>query len=173
MDNVLEWTRAVLATTPARWETLAQGLPAALLTRRPAAGEWSALDCLQHLIDSDGVYTARLGYFRARQDIVDFDPDRQSTPLGDEPAPAELAARFRARRAASLVALAEITPDDLGLRANHSALGPVSLGEMVHAWGVHDLLHTMQAERALMQPFLQGAGAWQTLYSQHLVLEPT
>jgi hypothetical protein len=173
MENVLEWTRAVLACTPARWENLTQTLPASLLTRRPAAGEWCALECLQHLIDSDAVYRARLGFFRAGQDFPDFDPDRQGTRLGDAAEPAQLAARFKSMRAGSLAALAEITPADLALRAQHSLLGPVSLSDMVHAWSVHDLLHTAQAERALLQPFLLGAGAWQTLYREHLMMEPT
>ena len=75
-----------------------------------------------------------------------------------------MAARFMRLRRDSLAALAEITQADLKQRARHAALGLVSLDEMVHVWAAHDLLHTMQAERALMQPFILGSGAWQVNY---------
>jgi len=48
MENILEWAHSVLTTTPIRWENIAHTLPAELLTRPPVAGEWSALECLQH-----------------------------------------------------------------------------------------------------------------------------
>ena len=169
MENILDWTRLVLTTTPIRWESMAQTLPTELLTRPPAAGEWSALECLQHILDSDDVFTARLKFFRTGQDFPDFDPDKEGTRLGATPAPREMAAAFTRRRTDSLAALAAIAPDDLKRRACHSTLGLVSLGEMVHAWAAYDLLHTMQAERAVMQPFILGSGAWQANYQDHLV----
>jgi hypothetical protein len=169
MENILAWTRLVLATTPIRWESLAQTLPAELLTRPPAAGEWSALECLRHLMDSDKVFTSRLSYFLAGQDFADFNPDQAGTRLSATPDPQVMAAQFTRLRTDSLAALAAITPDDLKRRTCHSALGLVSLGEMVHTWAAHDLLHTLQAERAIMQPFILGSGAWQVNYLEHLV----
>ena len=38
----------------------------------------------------------------------------------------------------------------------HHVDGPSTRG---HTWAAHDLNHTMQAERALMQPFIAGSGA--------------
>jgi len=169
MENILDWTRAVLSTTPIHWASMAQTLPAELLTRRPAAGEWSALECLQHIMDSDQVFTARLDYFLAGQDFPDFNPDTEGTRLGAAPAPGEMAADFARLRADSLAALAAINPDQLTRRACHSALGMVSLGEMIHDWAAHDLQHTMQAERALMQPFILGSGPWQINLQDHRV----
>jgi hypothetical protein len=169
MENILDLTRAVLATTPVRWENMAQTLPLELLIRPPATGQWCALECLQHLLDTDHVYTARLNYLLAGQDFPDFNPDQAGTPLGAAPEPLEMAARFTRLRRDSLAALAEITQADLKQRARHSALGLVSLDEMVHVWAAHDLLHTVQAERALMQPFILGSGAWQVNYQDQLM----
>ena len=169
MENILDWTRLVLTTTPVRWENLAHTLPAELLTRPPAAGEWSALECLQHLLDTEHVFTARLKYFRAGQDFPDFNPATEGTRLSATPALREMAAQFTRLRQDSLASLAEITPDDLKRRACHSALGMVSLGEMVHDWAAHDLQHTMQAERAVMQPFILGSGPWQVNFQDHLM----
>ena len=169
MENVLDWTRAVLTTTPIRWENMAHTLPVELLTRPPATGEWCALECLQHILDSDNVFAARLKYFLAGQDFPDFNPDQEGTPLSATPLPLEMAAQFTRLRMDSLAALAEITRDDLKQRARHSALGLVSLDEMVHVWAAHDLLHTMQAERAVMQPFIHGSGPWQANYQEQMM----
>jgi uncharacterized damage-inducible protein DinB len=170
MENVLEWARPVLATTPIYWEHLVQALPAELLTRRPAAGEWSALECLQHILDSEEVFIARVGYFLAGRDsFPNFNPDREGTPLGAAPSPVEMAAHFQRLRAEGLRALDAVTPADLDRRARHEELGMVSLGEMVHNWAAHDLNHTVQAERAILQPFIPGAGPWQVYFQDHLV----
>ena len=69
MENPLHWTRAVLASTPARWTQLAEALPAELLARPPAPGEWAALECLQHLIDTEQVFQFRVRAFLAGQDF--------------------------------------------------------------------------------------------------------
>ena len=52
--------------------------------------------------------------------------------------------RFTRLRRVSLAAPAEIEPDDLKRRVRHSALGPVSLDEMVQVWAAHDLPHTLK-----------------------------
>lgn len=169
MENVLDWTRSVLVTTPIRWETMAQNLPVELLTRRPAAGEWSALECLQHILETEEVNNARVGFFRTGQDFPDFNPDKEDSQAGSVPSPLEMSAQLRRMRKDSLALLATITPDELKLRARHSRLGMVSLGELIHNWGAHDFNHTVQAERAIMQPFILGCGPWQVYYQDHLV----
>jgi hypothetical protein len=169
MENILEWARSVLATTPIRWENMAHTLPTELLTRLPVAGEWSALECLQHILDTENVFTARLKYFLAGQDFPAFNPDKEGTRLSSTPSPQEMSAHFTRIRKDSLAPLAALTLDDLKRRARHAELGMVSLGEMVHEWAAHDLNHTVQAERAIMQPFILGSGPWQVYFQDHLV----
>jgi hypothetical protein len=53
MADLMTDVKAVLYSTPLRWNTLAQTFPQDLLRRQPKSGEWSALECLQHLIDLD------------------------------------------------------------------------------------------------------------------------
>jgi hypothetical protein len=105
--------------------------------------------------------------FLAGQDFPAFNPDSQGTKPGGTP-PADLAAEFNQLRQESLAVLAQITPADLGRQARHGELGPVTLGEMLHEWAAHDLMHTVQAERALMQPFIRGSGPWQVYFSDHV-----
>ena len=156
-DDLLPRVRAVLATTPARWLSLTETLPVDLLTRPPAPGQWSAVECLRHLRDVErSVFPVRVRAFLAGQDFPGFDPDAQ--PPVEE----------------SLALLAQLTPADLARTARHAELGPVTLGDMIHEWAAHDLNHTVQAERALMQPFIAGCGPWRTAgyFADHDVGEP-
>ncbi len=70
MNNLLESVQAVLSTTPERWQRLVSTLPVDLLTRPPASGEWSVLQCLQHLLDAEyRVFQARFHAFLAGQNL--------------------------------------------------------------------------------------------------------
>lgn len=168
MDTAFTQIRSILITTPARWTQLVSLLPEDLLTRVPEPGQWSALECLQHMIDVEYVFQTRLAAFLAGKDFPAFDPDAEGSQ-GQSARPAELAAAFANLRQASLLALEKITPADYPRGARHPELGPVTLEQMLHEWAAHDLNHTIQAERALMQPFIQGCGPWQTYFSEHWV----
>ncbi|HLF90394.1 MAG TPA: DinB family protein [Anaerolineales bacterium] len=160
---------ALLATTTTRWQTLANTLPAGLLTRPPAPGEWSALECLQHLVDTERwVFPVRLRCFLAGENFPAFDPDSQGTKPDQQSPPADLAADFARMRAESLALIATLTPADLARKAVHGELGPVTLSEMLHEWAAHDLMHTVQAERALMQPFIAECGPWKPYFRDHI-----
>jgi hypothetical protein len=168
MNDLLISASAVLSSTPARWASLAQTVPASLLSLPPAPGEWSALECLQHLIDTEPVFHFRIDAFLAGQDFPAFDPDTQGTKPDARRTPSELAAEYASLRSASLEALGRLAAGDLDRRAVHQELGRVTLSEMVHEWAAHDLMHTVQAERALMQPFIQGSGPWKIYFSDHM-----
>jgi hypothetical protein len=170
MDNHLVWIRGILTTTPERWLNLTEALPAELLNRPPAAQEWPALACLGHLLDTERwVFPVRIKALLAGQDFPAFDPDSQgSRPDADQP-PFELATEFERLRAENLELLARITAADLEKQARHEELGMVSMGELLHEWAAHDLNHTVQAERALMQPFIAECGPWQPYFADHAV----
>ncbi len=53
MEHLIPHTLSILRTTPRRWEDLTASLPAELLRTAPARGEWSALDCLAHLVETE------------------------------------------------------------------------------------------------------------------------
>jgi len=173
MDNLLPYVRAVLSTSAGRWLALTESLPIELLTRPPADKEWSALECLQHLIDTERLaFTVRLQAFLAGQDFAAFDPDTQGAKPTASRRPADLAAEFARYRTASLALLAQVTPPDLSKTARHSELGLVTLGEMLHEWAAHDLMHAVQAKQALMQPFITGSGPWRPYFVKHDVAAP-
>jgi hypothetical protein len=160
----LEAIRAVLQTTPARWQALAAQLPPALLERPAAPGEWSAMDCLRHLLDLETrVFPARLRALLAGEEFP-----AAGDPVADAGAtPADLAAAFARRRAANLDLLDGLQPADLDRAITHPQLGRVTVGNLVHDWAAHDLMHTVQAERAVLQPFLPGTGPWRYFFADH------
>ena len=173
MDEILPLVQAVLATTPDRWITMAQSIPAPLLHRLPAAGEWSALECLQHLLDAEqSVFPVRVICFLEGRDFPAFDPDSEGTKVEGTADALALANEFGRLRQQSLALLAKLTPADLPRTARHQELGPVTLEQLLHEWAAHDLMHTVQAERALMQPFIEGCGPWRPYFADHVAAKP-
>jgi hypothetical protein len=171
MDTVLELMRALITTTPERWISLARALPGELLSRPAAEGEWSAVECLVHLVDSEKVFQFRVQAFLDGRDFPDFNPDTDGSKPGAG-TPLDLAEEFARLRHESLLMLEKLSPAALELRARHAELGMVTLKEMVHNWAGYDLNHTVQAERALMQPFIQGCGPWQKYFADHIKRPP-
>ncbi len=167
--DVLPWARAILTTTAARWTRLTETVPEELLTRMPAPGEWSAVDCLRHLIDTErNVFPVRVRSLLAGQDFPAFDPAGRE-PISPELTARQLADAFAQARESGLAALAEVSEQDLARSARHSQLGIMTMSETLHAWAAHDLNHTVQAERAMMQPFILGSGALAFRFEDHVV----
>jgi len=168
MTDVLDMVKAVLATTAPRWLNMTKTLPVDLMNRQPAAGEWSATECLIHLLDTEHIFPVRVQAILAEQAIPAFDPDTQGTK-NTASSPEQLANEFASLRQASFAVLERVTPQDFNRTAEHSELGTVTLGQLIHEWAAHDLNHTTQAEKAIMQPFIHGSGPWRSSFQDHEV----
>ncbi len=166
-NTPVEGIKAILSLTATRWLGLTSTVSADLLTRTPAPNEWSAMDCLNHLLDAEQmVFPVRLRAFMAGQPIVAFDPDSEGTK-DSSLTPEQMASEFARLRKASLVELERVTAQDLARSTHHSELGLITLGQLLHEWAAHDLMHTVQAERALMQPFIRECGPWRPYFQDH------
>ena len=152
-----------------RWRALANGLDRELLARRPAAGEWSALHCLGHAADTEAfVFTARIRAIRdGRSELPSYDPDTQATPITEASDPAALAQRLETQRRDSLALLATLDGEDLDRTSRHLELGPVTMRELLNEWAAHDMMHIVQAERAVMQLFIRASGPWRSYFAAH------
>ena len=169
MSDLLVWVHSVLATTPQRWLELTSSLPEELLTMAPLEGEWSAAACLQHLVDTErAVFPVRVqAILEGKESFPAFNPEQEGTSSGIR-SPQELAAEFARLRESALKIFDKVTPADLAKGSRHRELGAVTMSELLHEWAGHDLMHTVQAERALMQPFIRGCGAWQVYFQDHI-----
>ncbi len=166
MSDVLEMVTSILITTPMRWLHMTEMLPVELLHHRPATGEWSATECLIHLLDTESVFPARVQAIIAGRAFPAFDPDTQGTK-GTTASPAQLAKAFADQRQSGMAVLQTITFSDFKRTGIHSELGIVTLDQLLHEWAAHDLNHTIQAERAVMQPFIEGCGPWRSYFQDH------
>jgi hypothetical protein len=141
----------VQAGTPAAIRDLVDWAGADLQSR-PAPGEWSALECVAHILDAELVASGRYRWILAHDtpDLVGYDQDRWVDRLHHPvEGPDELLALFEPLRAANL-ALWRRTPEAGRQRIGlHRERGPESYALTFILIAGHDRLHLAQAERAL------------------------
>jgi uncharacterized damage-inducible protein DinB len=168
MHDLVRQSHDVLQANGPRWAALAT-LDPELVRRRPAPDEWSALECLGHTLDTEGaIFTARVqAILDGLPELRRYDPDAEGTPITERSDPAELAARHAPLRARSLATVASVTEADLDRTSRHTELGMVSMRELLNEWAAHDLMHLVQAERAVMQAFIPGSGPWRFYFADH------
>src|SRR4051794_2932158 len=165
-NKVLIWSKSILETTPARWLSLVQSVPIELLTVWPAPGEWSAIKCLQHMVEVEQIsFPTRIKALLTGQPFPAFNPEDQPPK---PPPTVALADEFNRLRQQTLVLFNQITKTDLDKQALHAEYGMVTMRQFVHHMAGHDLNHLVQAERAIMQPFINGCGPWVENYVDHM-----
>jgi hypothetical protein len=169
MNQLVTQVRQVLVATPDRWLALTVSVDPDLLSRQPSAGEWSAAECLRHLLDAElGIFQVRLeAFMTGRSELRAFDRATAGVAPDASREPRVMARRLAEARVASLESLGRVSDADLDRTARHHRLGPVTLREMLAQWAGHDLMHTVQAERALMQPFIEDCGPWRSSFADH------
>jgi uncharacterized damage-inducible protein DinB len=169
MTDVLDSARRLLSTTAGRWQSLVETAPDELLQRPPAPGEWSAVDCLKHLLTAERVvFGERLRAILEGRDIPAFDPNAPRDP-DPERTPRDIATALAAERAENLAVLSGLTPADLERTGRHPEYGMLPLRVILNSWAAHDLQHTVQAEEALMQVFIPGTGPFRFRFADHEV----
>ena len=117
------------------------------LKRRPAAGEWSVLELLGHLVDAEIVMSGRYRWAisQDKPPLLGYDQDLWVARLRHNDAqPAELLAVFSALRAANLRLWRQSTAEDRDRVAIHSERGPESYGLMFRMLAGHDRFHLNQ-----------------------------
>lgn len=123
-----------------------------LLRIRPEPGEWSVLECVGHIVDSELVSGTRERWIVAEDEpvIVGYDQalwvDRLDHNADD---PELLVATFDALRAANLDLWARRPVVDRGRVGVHDERGPESYEMTFRLAAGHDRVHLEQARRAL------------------------
>jgi uncharacterized damage-inducible protein DinB len=170
MELMLDEVVAILSRSPAALGAMLDGLPEALLTRRPGENAFSALDVLGHLIHgekTDWVPRIQLILSRgATQPFVPFDRYGFRDAIRGRSAKS-LLAEFESLRRSNLSFLQglSLTSAQLSLRGQHPELGPVTLGQLVATWAVHDLNHVGQVARVISGRYAEAVGPWKAYLS--------
>ena len=139
---------ALLNATRTMVQTEIAAMPAELLTWRPGAGEWCALEVLGHLIETEERgFAGRVRAILAeeRPQFRGWDPDAVARERRDaEREPAEVLGEFLRRRAASVALVEGVTPADLERGGDHPEVGFLTIGDLLHEWVHHDANHFRQ-----------------------------
>lgn len=127
----------------------------AVASWRPAPGEWSANECVGHLIEAErrgfaGRIRTILGGIQADGS---FDPPTLETwdppavaaaRRDDQRSPADLADEFTALRRASADLVRSLTAEDLRRSGIHPEVGELRVDELIGEWVHHDRNHIRQ-----------------------------
>lgn len=121
---------------------------------RPAAGEWSANECVGHLIEAErrgfaGRIRVILEAAEARPDIPPdleaWDPPAVAEARRDDLKPAAgLAAEFAALRADGVALVRGLRAEDLPRVGLHPEVGELRVDELLGEWVHHDRNHVRQ-----------------------------
>jgi hypothetical protein len=119
---------------------------------RPEPGEWSANECVGHLIEAERRgFAGRIRRILAADhpdipaDLEGWDPPAVAAARRDDLRPsAELADEFAALRADGVALVRSLGPDDMARVGIHPDVGPLRVDELLGEWVHHDCSHLRQ-----------------------------
>jgi hypothetical protein len=115
---------------------------------RPAPGEWSANECVGHLIEADRRgFAGRIRRILAEDGVAEAGWDQiavAATRRDWERPVADVIEEFRAGRDEGIALVAGLEPSDLERHAVHAVVGRVTIGELLQEWVFHDRNHIRQ-----------------------------
>ena len=115
---------------------------------RPAAGEWSANECLGHMIEADRRgFGGRIARILERDGVAEagWDQIAVAAQRRDEERTVEsILAEFHEVRDAGIALVEGLRPEDLDKSAIHAKVGRVTVLELLHEWVFHDRNHLRQ-----------------------------
>ena len=155
----------ILERTPRVLTVLLDGLPDSWLDERnEGADSFSPRDVVGHLIGGERTdWMARVRIIIEHGESKPFHPFDRFAFRTEAAAPIgtllRTFAELRARSLTDLRAL-NLTPASLEKKGVHPAFGPVTLGQLLATWVVHDLSHLAQIERVLGRRYRVDVGPW-------------
>ena len=164
MDPKVSEAVAVLERTPAVLRALLQDLPEPWLGRHEGDGTFSPREVVAHLIHGETTdWVPRIKLILEHGDRQPFVPfDRRGYGDAEQAPVAALLDEFETLRAASLafVSKASLRDSQMALPGLHPELGPVTLGQLLSTWVVHDLNHIGQLVRVMSTRYQSAVGPW-------------
>lgn len=155
-----------LEATPRLLRAWLQDLPHEWLHANEGPDTWSPFEVVGHLIHGDRTdWMTRVKHLLregAERPFVPFDrfahlEANRGRPLVELLDELDL---VRRQNLAELRAL-DLSPDELSREGRHPALGPVTLGQLLATWVVHDQGHIAQIARVLARVNAGEVGPWE------------
>ncbi len=161
----LDETISLLSRTPATLNVLLRDLPAAWTQATEGPNTWSPYDVLGHLIHGEHAdWIPRLEIILTHGPSRPFDPFDREAMFRESAGKSlpQLLDEFALAREHSLARLAalSLTESQLALTGTHPKFGPVTAGQLLATWLVHDLTHLNQINRAMAKRYSTAVGPW-------------
>ena len=156
---------AMLRRTPAAYDALLRGLPDTWVRRHEGEGTWSAYDIVGHLANLERTdWMARVRRILEHGDSQPFDRVDRFAQMKEGHGQSleqrlDEFARLRKQNLDELGAM-NLQPSDFARKGMHPALGPVTLGNLVSTWALHDLTHLHQISRVMAYQGRDAVGPW-------------
>jgi hypothetical protein len=114
----------------------------------PAPGEWSANECVGHIIEADRRgFAGRIRRILAEDGVAESGWDQVATAAARrdrERSVAEMIAELRAVRDDAIDLIRSLGPADLERFAVHAAVGRLTVSNVLNEWVFHDRNHIRQ-----------------------------
>lgn len=156
---------AVLERTPDTFRALLSGLPEPWIAGDEGPDTFTPFDNLAHVIHGERVdWIPRARIILAQAANRRFEPFDRFAHVRESRGKtlAMLLDEFDRLRGENLAILRSwtLTDRDLALQGEHPELGPVTLGQLLAAWVVHDLGHIAQTSRVMAKQYREAVGPW-------------
>ena len=155
----------ILTRTPSTIRELVANLEDTWLHANEGPDTWSPHEVVAHLI-----YGEQTDWIPRMRIILDDESDKKFIPFdraGHFPIAAgrsidSLLHQFEQLRLENILILvaADLTEEDLRKEGIHPAFGPVTLGQLLAAWVVHDMTHISQIARIIARQYEVEVGPW-------------
>lgn len=155
----------ILSRTPATLNSLLADLSGPCIKNNEGPETWSPYDVVGHLIHGE-----RTDWMPRLQIILEFGESRPFDPFdrfaqfeaSKGKSLSELLETFAALRRQNLATLKQLnlTEEHFKLKGTHPDFGPVTLGQLLATWVVHDLDHISQIARVMAKLYRDEVGPW-------------
>jgi hypothetical protein len=164
-EPILSEITAVLSRTPGALRALVLDLPGPWVEANEGLGTFSPRDVLGHLIHGEKTdWVPRIKVILEHGEAKPFVPfDRVGfRELIRGTSTSALLDELGSLRTSNLAFLngLSLSPSQLALRGRHPELGPVTLGQLLATWAVHDLNHIGQVVRVMSRRYEEAVGPW-------------
>jgi DinB superfamily len=160
---------ALLERTPSTLAAWLEGLPEPWVSAVEKPGAWSAYDVVGHLVHGERTDWMPRARQILRGDPGAFEPFDRNAQFRDSVGRTlpELLRTFADLRRANLAELRSfnLATADFARRGLHPELGPVTLGQLLATWVVHDLDHVTQIARTMAKVYADAVGPWHVYLS--------
>lgn len=165
MNFSLDDAVPILRTTPAVLRAWLSELPESWTRANEGPDTWSPYDIVGHLIHGERTdWIPRLELLLQHGDSRPFTPFDRFAQFGDSQGKSllELLDTFAELRGTNLARLESVDLKSADYRrpGRHPELGPVTLGQLLAAWVVHDLGHLGQIARVMGRQYHAAVGPW-------------